>query len=1197
MDVKDNSQKTQNFSYLDDLIHSAKTEIKLDADIKFSPEDEAEYSEGIKIDVDGITIDADGHTIDADVRIFDVTAESVTIKNVRLNTLESAVHVHENAVLKLKNAYGADTINDGTLILIESYDDPQVINNGLLYVFEDEIHPGIVNNGEISRIRKLKNEESNFTCLKAMIDDTYANLLKEDAIKEDALIRFKDDVVLDMAGDECFSFKEGFVLDRGNIIIDGQGYSIDANHFTRIFTISASNVTIRNLTLKNARADEGGAVKNTGNVNLSSLTIEGCRQTRSGAIFFNEGEITAERIFMRSNRGGIYNKSGKVTLDYINFTANNTDSIIMNMGETIVMNSRFVGKNAIDNDSVLKLCNNNFDDGHVTNRKNSLVKLYRKTSQKSEEIHESTSLEITNKGKIKAYNFEGNIIPATSITEGGEVEHFTQDIVRRDEFFASNYEWIEIKLIVGSTLRDMFSERNYFSNHVFGELQDWCKKRRILLRNIDLRCASKKSIDIIDSYMDDDKSFFLCFVGQKQDWYSNLEKQSVSATLHPMVRILRDVSNVKFESRTLFFFRQNPFDGVNLTPEQKSIYFGKAEDRSEEIKQSVTDEQFTAFDYACQWNGEGIVAELASQNTVSGRLENFEHDGEPLKDLILDELKKQIEAAFPNQRPFKSEDIYFEDAMIHNLEIEYRSRSLTGKRRKLRELDSKFLNHKNKILVIHGGEGVGKSTILAKWHQTLKKDGHKSIIRLCEATLKSSTFQDLYLSIGSEAGIFNGEEEKIRSSVFEFDYDFFSKLKDKGVEVLILSNVDKIGKFAPTRVPEDFYIVLSSEDDYDIGVAHDRLALDDLKSSEVSYEFIAPYLGINLVEMNRRQKNTIVGMLKSKSPLFARIVLNEMGCLGSYDEIVSKISSFGETISDAFTRLIEILKEDNIYGEEFIASVLTRLAFAGNGLSDKELVSNPNQEEILKIFLNRIEDYIYMKDDKYYLRYEEFRNTIIDQYKSLEEDTRRDLVSLYKASMLMSEGELYPLIVGSDDLLHQLEELKDYGGILEVFKNDELLNKVEPDEYGLEYKGGTFYPYSADRLKLKVDDAEVLRQISLILLEKTDTRLRDALNRYSEPRHDLSYKFRQYDPEEFARYRDSFYETTSYFKAAATYAKESLKLEKDTSVNDEFKEKFNKDSNYVESFLMKTADSGADNLGLSHNIEDLALDALSASKF
>ena len=76
MDFFDNDKDEQtgmrNFRYLDELIHSGVKEIVLDSDIVLCDDEESQYLNEIKLDVDDLTIDGNGHAIDAQglTRIF-----------------------------------------------------------------------------------------------------------------------------------------------------------------------------------------------------------------------------------------------------------------------------------------------------------------------------------------------------------------------------------------------------------------------------------------------------------------------------------------------------------------------------------------------------------------------------------------------------------------------------------------------------------------------------------------------------------------------------------------------------------------------------------------------------------------------------------------------------------------------------------------------------------------------------------------------------------------------------------------------------------------------------------------------------------------------------------------------------------------------------------------------------------------------
>lgn len=94
---------SNNFKYLDDLIHSGEKEIVLDSDITYNSEED---SGSIKLDVDELTIDGNGHTINAKgkTRIFCVEKDChVIIKNITLKNASDGA-IKNNGKLLVENS-------------------------------------------------------------------------------------------------------------------------------------------------------------------------------------------------------------------------------------------------------------------------------------------------------------------------------------------------------------------------------------------------------------------------------------------------------------------------------------------------------------------------------------------------------------------------------------------------------------------------------------------------------------------------------------------------------------------------------------------------------------------------------------------------------------------------------------------------------------------------------------------------------------------------------------------------------------------------------------------------------------------------------------------------------------------------------------------------------------------------------------
>ena len=812
--------------------------------------------------------------------------------------------------------------------------------------------------------------------------------------------------------------------------------------------------------------------------------------------------------------------------------------------------------------------------------------------------------------------------------------------------------WKEIKIFISSTFRDMNAERNYLITEVFPELREWCRKRKIILTDIDLRWGvtpddekSGNTINVCLQTINECHPFFLCFIGQRRGWVPDINQVKISpqtcenfphiknylgelsitemeiehATLAPMIKILENDTRNEYSKRSLFFFRQNPFKNVELTPAQREVYFNsdpQDDNQLSHLKKVIVDNNNNVFNYTCQWDENLITDELIENSQKKGKLTNFQCNEQPLKDTIISQLKIQIQEEFPNHKPFESDDEYLEEAMLQNLEVELQSKDFIGRQKELEYLDNYLFSNSQKPLLLIGEDGIGKSKLLSYWRQSLKERGIGSIIRICNETVHSNSLEDLYLSIGSEAGLFNGEKEKYTNRHMYFNKQFYDKLKSKGIDVLIISKIDKINQYLSFgEVPSDFKLVLSCENDRFIQ-DYERFYLKGFENNDEQLSMIEKYTNTCLKSFDEEQKNLIISNNKLKSPLFLNILLNELKSFGSYEMLNQKILSFGSDVDSAFTEVLNTLENNITFPQNFVVDVLLMLVYSRYGLTEYELLLGLKKlkysDDIkfkLRILLYHIKYYLTRKNDAYVIKFSRFEMIITKKYNQFENDIRQVLIEIYKEEILNNSNASSEktLTSKSTDLFLQLELLGDLDGILEVFENENLLNAVHPSIYLMEYKNnqsyGQIFPFKTPdglinvlrlrnylgcNLKDDVKGREILREISLMLGRKTNELMYETNEKYSAyriPKHELVEKFRKEDPEEFRRYQTSYYEIPSGLKASALYAILAIANESDDVLMSEFIKKYKKTISDVSSFMGYLSKFGNSQLGLSGSIE------------
>ena len=179
---------------------------------------------------------------------------------------------------------------------------------------------------------------------------------------------FDSDITFDSDDNEFI--KRGIVLDVDDLIIDGDGHTINANGKSSIFLIKGSNITLKNINFQNASGyailndaedtnivdctfenSEGQAIINmNGNLNVSNSTFSSNNTEATGAAIFNKNaDLVIFGCMFNYNvslgpGGALINTRGNVKIDDSNFLNNVSKDIggaLFNLSELEVTNSTF----------------------------------------------------------------------------------------------------------------------------------------------------------------------------------------------------------------------------------------------------------------------------------------------------------------------------------------------------------------------------------------------------------------------------------------------------------------------------------------------------------------------------------------------------------------------------------------------------------------------------------------------------------------------------------------------------------------------------------------------------------------------------------------------------------------------------------------------------------------------------------------
>ncbi|MBQ1336869.1 MAG: hypothetical protein IIY32_00990, partial [Thermoguttaceae bacterium] len=82
----------------------------------------------------------------------------------------------------------------------------------------------------------------------------------------------------------------------------GDGVTFDAKDLARVFVIKNGDVSLEGITVKNGKADYGGAIANAGDLTLTNVTLTGNEATSAGGAIANKGALAIQSSIIVDNQ-------------------------------------------------------------------------------------------------------------------------------------------------------------------------------------------------------------------------------------------------------------------------------------------------------------------------------------------------------------------------------------------------------------------------------------------------------------------------------------------------------------------------------------------------------------------------------------------------------------------------------------------------------------------------------------------------------------------------------------------------------------------------------------------------------------------------------------------------------------------------------------------------------------------------------
>lgn len=619
--------------------------------------------------------------------------------------------------------------------------------------------------------------------------------------------------------------------------------------------------------------------------------------------------------------------------------------------------------------------------------------------------------------------------------------------------YYKNFEVKRASLFIDGSFDDFHSERDYIIKEVLPELKVWAKQRKIFLTSIDLRwgiteeeSANRETIDSYLEKIDRSRPFYMCLLGQRRSWVPDLNSDISEKTKskYPFINSLDGLSTTEMgieyalnQCRHLLFFFRNPEYLKDISDAQRKLYTNEylknddfiryADEKLIEYYSKIknlkndNDKNIRINEYECLWNRDLTVPELDSISLENGnvlydsgenfgKLTNFTCNNQPLKEVILEQLKDALMMEFPENiadygikkeftEEIQAELSYYQesgnefaiDFSINDIHHEdyFRDLNIIGTLSNHDKMFKDYLeNDDNRICLLSGDEGYGKTTLLSNLSYSLK-DNPNVYTRFCGISKTSSDIYSLWTSIILEAMIRNNQTRFYSYPMNYYDlFTNFDKILNElagyGKTLIIIDGADYLDNILEflkiiRNIPENLKIIISIENNPHDETFTDKLS--KLKNSEYIYSIelnglnemekralIEKHLDLYGKKLDTDQTDMICSLNNSDNPLFLKIILSELIEFGSSIHLNNKIKSFDDSLTETFNLILERIENNYpelAYYMFFLFEIDFTLSpeYITRKLSKLANVSESEVRDAVKSMLIKLDDFIRINEN------------------------------------------------------------------------------------------------------------------------------------------------------------------------------------------------------------------------------------------
>jgi len=502
----------------------------------------------------------------------------------------------------------------------------------------------------------------------------------------------------------------------------------------------------------------------------------------------------------------------------------------------------------------------------------------------------------------------------------------------------------ELRVFISSTFRDLQEEREHLVKKIFPEIRALCRVRGVTFTDIDLRWgitdeeAEREGIvNICLDEIDRCRPWFIGILGERYGWvpastdaeraseqFPSLSTAHLSGTSITEMEIVHGVlANPTMAGHAFFYFRDR-----NATAHEFIDDDANAVQRLTTLKQRIRQSGFPVR--------EGFSSPVE------------------LGEWLETDLRQVIEAEYPESDTPTPLEL---ERRSHSAFAASRTRAYIPNPAHLKEF-TRWATHGSSPLIVHAPSGLGKSSLVAWLVESFKRENPSAFVIEHYVGASRSSGSSIAVmrhiidevrdrfGLSHEAPVRDEEIERTFPNwIFRCDH----LAREAGIPVLIVvdavNQLDDAGRrmaWLPTVFPAGMKIIVSTTP----GETEERLTergwqrmkLEPIDDERVRQSIVARYLGEFRKGISASQLSRVVTDPKASSPLYLRVVAEELRLHGQHETIPQLIDRYvaAADLHDVFDIMLERTEHD--FAAIAVRNMLTAIWASRSGLSETELM-------------------------------------------------------------------------------------------------------------------------------------------------------------------------------------------------------------------------------------------------------------------